>query len=63
MEIHEGPYRGPVGAGIPGVLVVVFALALEVGLVIANVPWYVIAGCAIVAVGLFLMIKRSRRVA
>jgi hypothetical protein len=63
METHRGPYRGPVGAGLPGVLVVVFALVLEVGLVMANVPWPVIAGCSIVAIGLFLMIRRSRRAA
>ena len=58
MESHEGPYRGPIGAGIPGLLVVIFALVLEVSLVIANVPWTVIAGCTIVAIGLFLRIRR-----
>jgi len=56
-EHHDGPYRGPISGGLPGLLVAAFALGLTVWLVRSFVPLGILVGLVVAGVAFFVALR------
>jgi len=56
-EYHRGPYRGPISSGLPGLLVVCFALVLTVWFARIIFPLPILLGLVVVGVAFFIFLR------